>query len=297
MKNYILNIVGISLLGLGVTACSETDTPQDPTTVGKQKIEFSFNHPDGTKATETNFEKDDVVGVFVCENAKPLEIAGNLVNNEKFTFDGSAWKTAKPLYWDDGSFDAYAYYPYIADVNSTTDLEVAVKLDQRDKGGTDSEMSAYEASDLLYANSKKITASSTPINLQFRHVMSKVTIRLIKGEDYEGEIPETGTVMIHNTVPDATLDLQAGIVTKDPKGARKTIYARQVSQTSYTAILVPQRLDNRVPLVEVLMNGVSFLYEARFQFKPGMHHILNLVIDDNPEKIKIEIGGEINNWN
>ena len=54
--------------------------------------------------------------------------------------------------------------------------------------------------------------------------------------------------------------------------------------------MVPQRLENRVPLIEVVMNGVSFLYESKFLFKPGIHHIVNLVVDKNPEQVKIEIG-------
>ena len=81
------------------------------------------------------------------------------------------------------------------------------------------------------------------------------------------------------------------------RGERKSVVARQNSQTSYSVILVPQRLENRVPLIEVVMNGVSFLYESKFLFKPGIHHIVNLVVDKNPEQIKIEIGGEITDWN
>ena len=56
-------------------------------------------------------------------------------------------------------------------------------------------------------------------------------------------------------------------------------------------------MENRMPLVEVVMNGVSFLYESKFLFKPGIHHIVNLVVDKNPEQVKIEIGGEITDWN
>ena len=51
------------------------------------------------------------------------------------------------------------------------------------------------------------------------------------------------------------------------------------------------------PLVEVIANNVSYLYEAKFIFKPGVQHNITLVISNNPEKIKIEIGGEIKNWN
>ncbi len=127
--------------------------------------------------------------------------------------------------------------------------------------------------------------------------MSKISIRLIKGEDYEGDIPEKADVYIHNTVTESSIDLMVGVATKALRGSRKSIMARQTAPTVYSAIIVPQRLENRVPLIEVVMNGVSFLYESKFLFKPGMHHIVNLIVDKNPEQIKIEIGGEILDWN
>ena len=120
---------------------------------------------------------------------------------------------------------------------------------------------------------------------------------MIKGDNYEGELPENATVYVHNTVPSATIDIEAGIVTKITRGAQQTITACKTGPTDYSAIIVPQRIENRVPLIEIVMEGVSFLFESKFQFKPGVHHIVNLVIEDNPDKIKIEIGGEITDWN
>ena len=51
-----------------------------------------------------------------------------------------------------------------------------------------------------------------------------------------------------------------------------------------------------MPLIEVVMDGVSYLYESTFQFKSGTEHLVNFVISGNPEQIKIEIGGEIVGW-
>ncbi|MDE6339082.1 MAG: fimbrillin family protein, partial [Muribaculaceae bacterium] len=289
------NII-IALLTLGTSSCSDEPLQSGMNEdKGKPKIDLSFSYPSDTRATETSFEKNDIVGVFVNESYRPLEIAGNTVNNEKFQFNGQSWSSSKPLYWDAGTFNVYGYYPYSDTINSITDFDFEVKTDQRDKDSAD--MSGYEASDFLYASAKGVTASSNPISMQFRHILSKITVRLIKGEDYEGDLPETALVYVHNTVTKATIDLEVGVATKYNHGEKKTIIARQASPTSYSAILIPQRLDNRMPLIEVIMEGISFLYESKFQFKPGMHHIINLVIDNNPDQIKIEIGGEITNWN
>lgn len=296
MKHYIYKSIAIAFLTFGIISCSdEPELPDNTGTGGKHKMEFRFSHPDATKATETSFEKNDIVGVFVTESTKKMEISGNVVNNHKFQFEGTSWTTSQPLYWDAGTYNATAYYPYLNEITSISDLAFEVRTDQRETGNTG--MGGYEASDFLFANSKGIEASSDPVSLQFRHILSKLTVRLIKGEDYEGDLPETALVQIHNTVTKATIDLEAGIATKDMYGEKKTIKARQSSPTSYSAIIVPQRLDNRVPLIEVIMNGISYMFESRFQFKPGTHHIVNLVIDTNPDQLKIEIGGEITNWN
>jgi hypothetical protein len=65
----------------------------------------------------------------------------------------------------------------------------------------------------------------------------------------------------------------------------------------YTAIVVPQRLENKVPLIEVVTNGVSYLVEMKFVFRSSTQHVVNLILNDNPDNIRIEIGGEIVGWN
>lgn len=286
MKSSILSISVILATAFGMSSCSQEDTPK----VGEYPMNFNFIMPGQTKATETAFENGDKVGLFVKESAQPLEISGNKVNNELLTFGGNAWTSTRKLYWDDGKYDAFAYYPYVSDVTSIKDFPFSVETDQTASAG-------FGASDFLFASAKDLTASASPVDLRFRHILSRLTIRLIKGEDFEGEMPETAKVSIHNTVTDATVDLLAGVATPDPKGVKKTIFANQSGPTSYTAIIVPQRLQNRVPLIEVEMNGVSYLYESKFLFKPGVHSLVNLIIDKNPEQLKIEIGGEIVNWN
>lgn len=294
MKKHFISSIAFVMAILGLAACSD-DGEQQYKDARHTPMTFTVTHPSQTRATATDFENGDRIGLYVAQADAPLEIGGNLVNNEALTHNGSSWTAAHTLYWDDGTYNAYAYYPYIQGVNSISDQPFSVSTDQS-TAKTATALGGYEASDLLFATTKGIKASASPINLTFKHIMSKIKIRLIKGEDFEGEMPATADVYIHNTVPTATVDLQAGVATRYVKGTRQTIKAQQEGAYSYSAIVVPQRIDNRQPLVEVVMKGVSYLFESKFVFKPGVEHLVNLVITDNPDKVKIEIGGEIENW-
>ena len=284
--------MALSLLGLA--SCSNDDSTEAPVSAKETPMTFDVVHPSQTRATATDFENGDKIGVYIAKADMPLEIGGNALNNEPLTLTSGKWTPGKNLFWDEGTYNAYAYYPYM-NVTSIEDQPVSVATDQS-TAETNGTLSGYEASDLLYAKTSNVAASTSPMPLSFKHVMSKLTIRLVKGEDFEGEMPTDAEIFIHNTVPTATFDFSAGIVTRDVKGKRATIKARQESNFQFGAIIVPQRLDNRVPLVEVIMKGVSFLFESKFLFKPGVDHLVNLVITDNPEKVKIEVGGEVEIW-
>ena len=281
----------------GMTSCSQDILPTDePTDTENMEMKLVMSHPaQKVDAAATVFEEGDKVGIFVTQADKPLQLGGNVVNNEAMTFSGNGWTAARTLYWDDGTYNVYAYYPYINSLSSIEDQPFSVSLDQTTEK-TSTAPGGYEASDLLHASCKGVAASDEPVNLIFRHIMSKLTIRLIKGEDFEGEMPATADVYIHNTGPTATVDLQAGVATRYVKGTRQTIKAQQEGAYSYSAIVVPQRVENRQPLVEVVMKGVSYMYESKFVFKPGVEHLVNLIITNNPDNVKIEIGGEVENW-
>lgn len=293
MRRHILYI-GMALSILGLASCTNDDSAEAPKSAKDTPMTFDVIHPSQTKATATEFENGDKIGVYIAKADMPLEIGGNTLNNEPLTLTSGTWTPSQNLFWDEGTYNAYAYYPYMS-VTSIEDQPVSVATNQS-KGATNGEKSAYEASDLLYAQAKGVMASTSPVTLSFRHIMSKLTIRLVKGEDFEGDMPTDAEILIHNTVPTATFDISAGIVTRDVKGKKTTIKARQESDFQFGAIIVPQRLDNRVPLIEVIMKGVSYLFESKFLFKPGVEHLVNLVITDNPEQVKIEVGGEIENW-
>lgn len=289
------NIFIIAACTLILCSCS-TEIPDNPVT--DNEMRFSVEYP-LSRATDSAFESGDLMGVFATEysegEALPLQVSGNIGNNAPYTFNGAVWESDKPIYWGDENVDVYAYYPYMA-ISSIDENPFSVALDQS-TSETDDALSGYEASDFLWAMSENISQSETT-QLTFEHRLSKVAIHLLKGDEYEGNLPEAGEVYIHNVVADATIDFTSGFVTKSTYGESVSIKARQVSAELYEAIIIPQRVDSNIPIFELVIEGVSFLVESKFVFQMGTQHNVYLTLDSDPNKIKIEIGGDIDGgWN
>ena len=287
MKQIILILTTVSFLFSG---CSKQEMDE----LNSEEMRFTASYPTTTRATGAAFETDDAMGVYVTQYdgdmPVPLQLSGNYTNNAKTIFNGSIWKSSPVIYWEEGKFDVYAYYPY-TNITSVDEYPFTVALDQSTEEDSNV-LSGYEASDFLWAKATGISRMAS-VPLTFTHKMSKLVINLIKGTDYSGDIPADAMVRIHNTVPAAIVDLTSGVVTKNGYESAQSITAKKVSDGIYTAIIVPQRLDTKRPLVEILSKGVSYLIESSFVFKAGTQHTINITLNNNPDQVKIEIGGEI----
>ena len=273
-----------------MAACSSEEINENlPYVADEGEIQLMFVHPASTRATDTNFEATDQVGVYMTAADANLQIGGNEVNNELFTYNGTSWTSSRKVYWNNGTHDVYAYYPYSAVVNDIEDYAFEVQTDQSTANG-------YTQSDFLWAGKKGVEASASPVEMQFAHKLSNVVVRLEKGETFTGDISSDTKVYIHSTVAKAVIDLATGNAAKDDYAGTTSIRCRQNSASEYVACLVPQNITTRRPLVEVITGGVSYLMEGKISLKPGMRHTITVTLDKNPEQIKIDIGGEIVNW-
>lgn len=290
----------IPLLALALTACQEGNITPDIATNG----EMSFNvlgPGTQTKVTGNAFDALDEIGLYVTDyvdntTPMPLQISGNRANNLTVTFDGSSWAPEKTIYWGSGKSDVYAYYPYmsISDVESQY-FEVAA--DQTGEG--------YEASDFLWAKAEGVKQTDGAVNLQMSHLMSKLTVKIVAGEDYVGSLPDDASVLLHSTVTGARVDLTKGSVSKDPYSGAKSIKMKKLGLRTfdgydavvYEAVVVPQMLEGSVPLLEINSKSVSYLMEDYFNFRPGVAYTYTATLKTSTTAIKVEIGCELEDWN
>lgn len=278
------------MAAMTMAACSSDDAQEAVYTPAEGEIVLQMMHPgEQTRATDTAFEATDSIGVYVTAADAALQVGGNEVNNEAFTYNGSSWTSARKVYWNNGKHNVYAYYPYSKQVDDTEEYSFSVQENQDSHWG-------YSHSDFLWAGATDITASASPLKMQFAHKLTSVVVRLERGENFEGNLPADAEVYLYSTVLKASINLATGDASKDPYAGTGTVRCRKMANDEYRAIVVPQNITSRRPLVEVVTGGVSYLMEGKMSYKPGYRHTLTVTLDKNPEKVKIEIGGEIAGW-
>lgn len=282
---------------LALAACSKE---QAPVAVNPDEIQFNISMPSSvaakavTKATATGFENGDAISLYAVEysgdQAMPLQIGGNFLNNEKLTYNGSAWAGTRTLYWSEKACDFYGFYPYQPGISSVEEYPFSVAANQDGEG--------YEASDLLFAKAEKVAKADGSVNLAFKHMMSKCIVKVEKGPKFEGKIPDDIVAHIYNTNVECTVDWTRGSVEKNAFGAKKTITMKKLSNELFEAVLVPQNLEKRTPLIELTMGGIAYLLEYSLSFRPGYVHTVTVTLNTSPdqEMIEINIDPDVNPW-
>ena len=302
MKSIMKKIYIPFLLALAFTACQE-NTVESMTPVVDNVMRFNFVGPSAqTKVSAGAFEAADQIGLYVTDYVNettpmPLQISGNRANNSLVTFDGSVWAPEQTIYWSNGKSDVYAYYPYFETISDINKLYFEVATDQTGEG--------YADSDFLWAKAEGVSQTDGTVSLEMKHVMSKLTVKIVAGEDYIGSLPEDATVHLHSTVTNVNIDLENGAVVKDPYSGAKSIKMNSLGLRTidgdkalvYEAIVVPQMLESSVPLLEINSKSVSYLLEDPFNFRPGVAYTYTATLNTSTTAIKVEIGCELEDWN
>ncbi|MBQ2375038.1 MAG: fimbrillin family protein [Alistipes sp.] len=294
MKKYI----ALAVLALVVMGCEKESVENTPIVEdGVMRIEAL--HPSATRATETAFEGGDVIGVYatnyVDDVASPLQISGNWINNEALTYDGALWSGRRPLYWsEEGAMDVYGYYPYMTPT-TINKHRWSVQLDQSTPA-TEDALSGYEASDFLWAKAEGVSQEDGNVQLQFKHMCSKLVIKLVKGEKFTDVIPEDTEVYLYSTVPAATIDFTKGIVSKDVYGSKQKIKARRISEDTFEVIVVPQSVLEYSPFVEIVIGSIAYMTEEIITYYAGVQYTVSITLDKSPGQIQVELGGTVEDW-
>lgn len=292
--NYLqaTRVLAALLSPVVVVSCADRfDDPEIVIAGDRTAFEFaaSIEQDNSSRADESGFADGDRFGAFVVnyDSGSPgtLAVTDNQANNVAVTFDAASatWSTATDIYWRDGStpVDVYGYYPFN---NALADVETysfEVRADQSIPATDSGDMSAYEASDFLWAKSAHV-APGTRINLVFTHRLAGVKVLLQKGAGFTDEewakLPRIVTV--DNTLRSATVNLSTGVATATGTADRHVVMNPDAAD-SYRAAVVPQKVAAGKSTIGITIDGVNYTYtrDGGMEYAAGKLHNFTLRID------------------
>lgn len=253
-------------------------------------VQFGMGEISRLKTTSggDQWSLNDLIGIFMVKNGQSLNstnIAEGADNVEyKAQTDGNAISgfapaSGTPIFYphNGDNVDFIAYYPYkLPLINYTYPVDVSNQTTPADI-------------DILYANTANTSSSgynknSGTVDLQFSHVLSKLSFMLTSGD---GSPSLAGAkVEITNQATTADMSLADGIVTATNSG--NTIIANTATNgLSSSAIVIPQTLSGTKLIVTLADNVNKFEWDfpANTESLAGKNHQYNITVSKTGIKV------------
>ena len=287
-------IISFAMLAcaLLVAGCNKADNAAPGVAESSRDVRFSADiNRFAVKATDTAFENGDEIGIFagapiVKSNVKAT-VAGTAVNVDP----------ANPIKWLEDQTAPVAfvgYYPYAASVADAAAYHFAVAYDQTAEG-------AYAASDLMVANTTaNPPASETDpavVNLDFKHVLSKVVIKI------DNQLLKAITdVQFLNIALAADFNLNAegaevAESVSDPFPYIKAVAcADEGVKKVYQLLTVPQTAQPQIQVT--LEDGSQYLYSlaSAFTFAKGKRYTAEIAITEETVAGAVSFTLQVTDW-
>ena len=241
------------------------------------------------KATDTAFENGDEIGIFagapISKNNVKGAVAGTTVNVDE----------ANPIKWmaeQTAATDFIGYYPYNASLADASAYAFAVATDQTAEG-------AYAASDLMVANTTaNPPASETDqaiVNLNFKHVLSKVIIKI------DNQLAKTiSGVSFLAVANSATFDLSNAGASSAVGAVQPMIKAVKGvddgTKTVYQLLIVPQSAQPQIKID--VAEGESYVYSlaSAFTFAKGKKYTAEVALTEEAVAGAVNFTLEVTDW-
>ena len=238
MKKHFLSYISVLLLAL-LFGCEK-----DTGTSGSSPVCFYLSPEPSTRATDTEFEKGDAIGVFAAardDESVPAQLhpSGNFADNKKYIFDGEKFVPdgeSNSIFITSYPIDYYAYYPY-ATVDNPLEFTFHVAADQE----------SLTESDLMYARNTDGSGKNN-IPLTFIHKLSKVVVPYSR-ENVGGA---AGTAVVNDAYTGCIMNLSTGEVrTLFDDGQQDIVMFKDgnAADVSFSAIFPEQTFSAADPFI------------------------------------------------
>ena len=255
-----LFIAGAAILAL--VACNKNQ--EQPVDFSKYGIRVE---PVITRATETNFENGDQIGLAITR------AAGVYAENAQLTYDGTAFSGSLNWYEEGGDAATLkAYYPYASAFPTT----FTVAADQ--SAGTSS-------SDFLSAVKEGVMPTANAVAMVFKHRLSRLVVTV---QNNSGMTVES--VVFKGIIPKAVI---ADDLTATADASAETVDIKAFADgDKYYAIIPGQKV---AVVVAVTAGGKELSQQlAEATLEPGKQYSVSVIV--NKDEIKVVLSGEIENW-
>ena len=238
MKKHFLSYISVLLLAL-LLGCEK-----DTGTSGSSPVCFYLSPEPSTRATDTEFEKGDAIGVFAAardDESVPAQLrpSGNFADNKKYIFDGEKFVPdgeSNSIFITSYPIDYYAYYPY-ATVDNPLEFTFHVAADQE----------SLTESDLMYARNTDGSGKNN-IPLTFIHKLSKVVVPYSR----ENVGCAAGTAVVNDAYTGCIMNLSTGeIRTLFDDGQQDIVMFKDgnAADVSFSAIFPEQTFSAADPFI------------------------------------------------
>jgi len=231
-----------------------------------------------TRATDTNFENQDAIGVTVRK-----QDGSNHLDNKKFVYDGSLF-SASGVYWypeAEGTSTVIAYYPYAENGQPET---FTVKTNQQGTG--------YTLSDLLGATKSNVKPTIESVELTFYHLLSKIDIQTVVPEGLTIE-----RITIGGFIPTVEANIESQTVAVDSSVAATTITAHEITANKLYDIILPPQTVSQMQ-IDVQLNTDSKMERtfSNITLLKGKRYTLQLDVSESGDSIDAKFAGQIEDW-
>lgn len=258
---------------MSFAACQKNEpTPSKPDS--KLTLKVSASVYNFTKATDTAFEENDEIGLYMFKEGAAY------AENHKYTYVGGALTTATDIAWyeeEDVVADITAYYPYS---ENAYEGEFTVNANQ-------SSAELYKASDLLLAFAQSAPTKNTVV-LPFKHALSKVVV------SFDNQLnEEIANVYFTDLLGKVTLNVNDATV--EATGSTGTIKALKSGENTWQLIVAPQTASPKLAVTTASGKQYTFVLEEEVTFTAGKVSTATDVVLST-ETIYTSFTPEIEDW-
>lgn len=278
----ILTLMAVAAMAF--TACSK----EESTGTGDKQVRITptianpaltpASMSSGTRATDTDFELNDKVGLTITMTAD----GSAFVANKEMSFDGTDFKTEGFLWYEDvnATSTLFAYYPYQA--GAAAPAEFSVKADQSGAN--------YTASDLIVAVKTGVKPTLSSTQMTFKHKMSRIVISVTNESGFD-----IRDIVIKGAVGTGVLDPATGDFTAKAGAEASDVTANTATaEKVYYALLVPQNGVQLKVTVTTADGKMRTQTLGTTDLKSGENRRMDCNVQ--PADIQVKFSGPIAGW-